>query len=973
MSSAMSLAPQARGQNFLELASLSPYTHYQTFETDHFKFVYQDGLFDFTQLAAKHLEHAHTILSPLLKWTPRSKTTVLIADNEDSANGFSAPALRIGLVLIATPPDAWMSTTYSEDWIKLLVFHEYTHMLNIDATTEWMEAVRILFGDVIRPNGLWPRWMLEGLAVYFETRTSTLGRGRSPYYDSILRAFYLDHRLGNAKNFGITLDRVNGDYPFFPAGETAYLFGYHLWNQFAQDQKNDEKMGEYSIRSSHRVPYFIEWNLENVTGKNWIDYWNQFISESNSRFGEQIEKIRKQGETKTTFITDSGYSAQGGVISNDGLKMAYTRTSKERRQGLYLRDLQTGKEKRITDKYSGIGMSFTPDSRFLIFSSLVKFKTYALYSDLFLYDVQTDRLQTLTHGARAKDPSFSLDGKKVTYIVDSNASHFLKAADLLIDTEGHATLSNEHDAYSAAPFSIMGSPRFINNEEIVFSLQQLGKPQSDLIITAANNSASHVLLSDQKMNRYPFLGRQNQIIYVSDLDGIENVYQIDADGNFKTKLTNVTTGANTPFFSPNGDLYASIMTSNGYEIAKLELQPAPQFKTNEVIATASAPTSLSDALQSPELKIDRDQVRDYSPWSSLLPRQWAPFYFGSANSIDGATVGGLILGFDSTGKQQYLAVANYHFKPKTFDFELNYTLYYFRPLINLSANSYTHDIGSGPNGDQYRRTYEAVAELAYPIQWTYSSLYPRLYGFLDWRSIYDLNTGARVASGDFEFSRPIIPGYGASIGYAKLEQSRLGFMTEEGTELSLTGEARVNPANFTLYKYLARASQYIRTGDHSVLNPTLRWLGSSRTTGYERGYSLLQGKDTHDLSDRGGGSSLKRLELRGYSDMTILTRSTGILSADFHFPIDEIFSGLYNTFPLFFRQAHGFVFAETAYTPSPRFGDLFLPSFGAGINFDTTFLLQLPITISLEVQNGTRKDFGGDQLFFVSVSNAGFF
>jgi Tol biopolymer transport system component len=965
----------ARAQNFLELASLSPYTHYKTFETEHFEFIYQEGFFEFTELAAKHLEHAHTILSPILKWQPRHKTTVLIADNEDSANGFSMPPLRVGLVLIATPPDSWMSTAYSEDWIKLLVFHEYTHMLNMDATTEWMEGLRILFGDVIRPNGLWPVWMLEGLAVYYETRTSTLGRGRSPYYDSILRAYFNEGKLGTSKDFGMTLDRVNGDFPFFPSGEVPYLFGYHLWNQFAKDQNNDEKMGDYSINSSHRIPYFIEGNLQNVAGKNWIDYWNSFVTDSGTRFSAQIKKIKEDGETQPEFVTHAGYAAQGGVFSPDGLWMAYTRTSKERRQGLYLVDLKTGQEKRVTDKISGVGMSFSPDSRFLVFSALERFDTYSFYSDLFLYDVQKDKVRTLAHGARAKDPSFSPDGKKITYIEDSKASHWLKSAKIEINDHGEGTLSDIHDAYTPPAFTILGSPRFINNDEIVFSYQELGKAQADLVITSENNSGSHVLVSDGKMNRYPYPSGQNEIVYISDLDGIENIYQIGVDGNFRTKLSNVVTGANLPFTAPDGSLYASVMTSNGYEIAKLANQTSPRFKMNEVNAQPSAPASLSDALQSPELKINREDERDYSPWKSLAPRMWQPFTSTTYSSHDGFSLREDVLGFDSTGKQQYELIGGYNFKPKTVDLTLNYTFSYFRPVITLAAMSLTHDVGTGPNASQYRQTQELFAVASFPIRWTYSGLFPSVYGFMDWRTVRDLSTGENVgpSQNDFEFQKPMIPGFGGSLTFSRTEKSQLGFMPEEGTILSAVGEARTNPDEFTLYKYLLSASQYIRVGDHSVLNPVVRWLGSSRVTGFERGYALLQGKDTGNLFDRGVNSSLKRLEIRGYSDITILTKSTGVASLDYHFPIDDIFSGAHNTLPLFFRQMHGFVFAETAYTPSPRFGNLFFPSFGAGINLDTTLFIRAPVTFSFEMQNGTNKDFGGDQLFFFSLSSNGFF
>src|SRR4051812_13183299 len=118
-------ANAAFAQTYLEVGGLSPHTQYKTFETEHFVMTYADGYLDFTKKAAEYFEQAHSILSPILKWQPRTKTSILVADNDDSANGFTSPALRIGIVLIATPPDVNFSTVYSDDWIKLLVFHEY--------------------------------------------------------------------------------------------------------------------------------------------------------------------------------------------------------------------------------------------------------------------------------------------------------------------------------------------------------------------------------------------------------------------------------------------------------------------------------------------------------------------------------------------------------------------------------------------------------------------------------------------------------------------------------------------------------------------------------------------------------------------------------------------------------------------------------------------------------------------------------
>jgi hypothetical protein len=53
LASLFSTAPTARAQgvgglDFIEMAGLSPYNRYKTFETEHFRFLYTDGLFPFT-------------------------------------------------------------------------------------------------------------------------------------------------------------------------------------------------------------------------------------------------------------------------------------------------------------------------------------------------------------------------------------------------------------------------------------------------------------------------------------------------------------------------------------------------------------------------------------------------------------------------------------------------------------------------------------------------------------------------------------------------------------------------------------------------------------------------------------------------------------------------------------------------------------------------------------------------------------
>ena len=945
----------AQGYNYLELSGLNPQTQYLHFETEHFEFNYQEGYLNFAKEAAKHLEHAHTIISPILKWKPRGKTTIVIADNSDSANGFTMPALDVGIVLIATPPDQWLSTSYSENWIKLLVFHEYTHELNIDATTEWMEWVRIVFGDVIRPNGLWPTWMLEGLAVYFETRTSILGRGRSPYYDAIVRSYFNEGKLGTVKNNGLTYGRMSGDWPYFPGGETAYLYGYQMWNQFSKLAKDDHKMGDYSINSSHRIPFFIDGNLENVTGKEWEDFWNSFVIENSARYTSEINKVKSLGETPSTKISNSEYSAIGGTISPDGQWLAFTESKLDQRQGLTLKNLKTGHAEKIKDKLDGASMSFTPDSKKLIFSSLGRNTTFTEFSDLWIYDLEQKSFTQITDGLRAKDPQLSPDGKRITFTITDHATHVLKTAELSSEN----TISNIKTVYQPSEFAMIGSPHWISNSEIVFSLQELNQAESKIVqISSTPNSVPSVIAQNGKMNRFPFFCN-HQVYYVSDQSGIENVY-----ANSKP-ITNVVTAIEFPFCSPTGELYGSLLTSNGFEIEKFS--PTPLI-SNEKVSIPNAPESIQESLRSPEIKIDESSIQPYSPWGSLLPRQWAPFSYFSYSSISGASLGGgMLLGFDASGKHQYLGIFGYNFKSATFDQSFAYTYYGFRPSITLSEESSTSDIATDLFESLYKRTHEVKLQMDHLIKWTWSSLKISPYSFIDWNSYNLIDTHEKISSSDPEYSHPNIPGAGLGVSYSDEISSRLGFMSEGGSRITTGTQARIYQSDFTLWRYMLEYSRFLSPGSHHVFNPKLRYLASSHPFGNDRSLSILKGKNTGNIFDDGTGFGLGQMQIRGYPNMTIYTKASVQGGLDYHFPIDTLFNG---SGPVFFNQVHGFVFAETTYIPSNKYKNLFLPAFGLGLNSDETLFWHVPVSVSLQMQYGTKKDFGGDQTFFLSLSTS---
>jgi hypothetical protein len=950
----------AQGYSFLEMASLTPTTRYLHFETENFEFDYEDGYLEFAKESAKHLEHAHTILSPLLKWNPRSKIHVLIADNEDSANGFAMPSLRVGMVLIATPPDQWYSTSYTDHWIKLLAFHEYVHILNIDPTHDLMELLRIVYGDAIRPNGLSPRWMLEGLAVYFETRTSKLGRGRSPYYEGIVRSYFNEGLLGNETKDRFHYGTLSGSWPYFPSGEVPYLFGYHLWNQFVKQTADESKTGEYSINSSGRVPFFNDTNLHKTLNKDWGDLWNDFIAESKPRYLEQIAKVKEAGETPYEKITDSRYSAHGGVLSPNGDWLAYTETTLEERSGLILKNMKTGKTQKIRDKVQGASMSFTPDGRFLIFSSLEQSHTFQQFSDLFSYDLESRRFHRLSERLRAKDPDVSPSGTQITFTVVDHGTILLKSASLILEN-GIPQLNNIQTLYQPSAFSIIATPRWINDHEVVFSEQKLNEAEARIL--KVNVSATHaptVLVSNGKINRFP-IRCGTKVLHVSDQSGIDNVYEGDRP------VTNVITGTQFPFCSADGQLYGSLLTANGFELVRFNTTDSLVKDHSLPIAKPDAPEILTESLQSPEIRFDESSISEYSPFRTLLPRQWAPVGYVGYNQNTYFSLGGTLLGFDISGRHQYLGSFSYYSKSETWDGNISYTYYGFRPSITLSGASYTTDTGTIGETTIYKRTHELSLQFDHLTKWTWSSLRISPYLLADWNGIYEVGSSDQLESSDPEYTKPIIPVAGTTLNFSDVYLSKLGFMPEGGSNVVAATEARVYPDDFTLWKFMTGYTRYFSPGNHHVLAPKFRYYASSHPYGYERSYAMLRGKNTENIFDRGRGFNLNQMQIRGYPDLSFKTKSSAQLALDYHFPLIQTFSG---TGPLFIQQFHGFIFGEATYIPSTRIPNLYLPSVGLGATCDTTLLWNLPLSISAEFQYGTKKEYGGDQLFFISLETS---
>jgi Tol biopolymer transport system component len=964
---------------------LSPFWKWKVIETEHFRLTFPEQLTDTAERAANDLEEAHAVLSKELYWTSPRKVPILLIDNADSANGLTSPIERFGIALIVTPPDNWMSTAYYDDWLRLLCFHEYTHFLNMDAARGLWKVGRYLFGDVTLPTSTWPSWMLEGLAVYNETRYTHGGRGRSPFYEMILRAAVNEQVLDT--NQGFTLDRFNSlSVPYYPDGEAVYLYGYHLMDEVAKDntagptadgkgtlKSGQDALGVMSYRSSLRVPYFINGNLENITGRDWYSYWDQFVSETRKRGKVEIDQIKTQPVTETHAVTHDPYQFEGSSFSPDGKWMAFTGEAMYQENSLFLRDLKTGKDHVATEKVVGAEVSFTPDSKFVIFSSLKRQSEYYLYSELGAYSVDHDSITWLTSKARARDPDVSHDGKKVTFtVVEGQAISVVEAA--LLPKGKTLELGPLHKLYSSAQYDVASTPKYsADDKQVFFSLHRNGHVSEDLMSVDVASGSPTVLVDNGKFNRYPSVTKDGTLLFVSDLTGVDNLYRYHP-GAAPELVTNLITGIAFPSTDTQGKVYASVFSAAGWDIAQVDLlnQLVDPSKVTIAPVPAPAPDSDSDAKNN-QKKYD---VVDYSLIPSIYPRAWIPYATFTPGNF---SFGESVIGYDATDRHSYGLNLGYDTLSSSLDWFAEYQNRSFGPTLTFAASDQL-TYSTFFNGSIYSYTRDTVFTLAaeYPFLKTFSSLTPTVAFYLD-RTQYFF-PGANTPTRDYNYETRYLPTMDVLLGNSSAQRSRLAISPEEGRDLQVGVRYYIDNGNGTqVEKGLFTDTEYIRLGNsHFVLVPSVQASYSTANPATNTNLNsdvVLQG---HLPTIIGGfaSSSLTELPIRGYPGTTFYVKAAEISALDLRFPIGNIFRG-WGTNPFYLDQIYGFVFGEATYLPygpeiftsSPE--PKILPSTGGGINFSLEAFIDVPITVAIEYHYGFRPEAGGAGELFTSIQYTG--
>lgn len=957
-------------------ATFDPSSDWQTIASEHFHVHYPKRIEDVAKRSIEILEEIHPKVTARWDFKPWSYTEVVLVDNTDESNGFSTVLPYNWMLIFAVPPEPDSSLAHYDDWLRTLLIHEYTHIVQLDAYSGAWYPFRIVLGKIVAPSGVDPVWMREGFAQYEETALTAGGRGRGSYSEMVVRTSVIENDFP-------TIDEADGLGWRWPGFKGAYIYGLKFL-QWLSDTYGEDKLMKFDrrVRSSIMLT-MINHQARNVYGKTFYELWREWKKVLEDRYTKELEAIKVNGLTRVEPFFESKRDDQlsAPTISKLGDKIIYTVTSPHTKTRIRLRDIETGKTKDLKKGQDGSQYSWSADGTKIVYSAQGGHQKYYIYNDLWLYDFDKDKISRLTKGMRARDPDFVPDGKSVIFIVSGGGKETIQK--LNIETKEALILTSEENAYAVRFANPRVSP---DGKYIVVSVWRVGHGWRIYRYDIDGKNPTRLTKGDNLViEAHPvWMADGLSVIYSSDESGISNLYQVSLDGGDAKKITNVLTGVFQPSVSNDGRIVAQYYSVKGFGIGKVDagIQSVSK-KTGSPTKALGDDKLTSEAmdLKTTDTSLDLKGQKYVAFGHSLfLPRYLAPgaLYVGDVFFASLSTGGA-----DALKWQNWVASVNYRTDANFVGYTLQYWYNRYRPVFGALLTEYAVNFGDFtflyPGGvtntvHYFEKRRGVAVYAAVPLGHHSFSV---AYYFEDHTPKTNL-TAAEKAT----FNLGYFSGFRGEYRYGDSEMYPASISRENGRNIRLTGTMTAQalgsgPRNEqTIFSGDWR--EYIRLIGHHVL--ALRAGG-----GMTWGDRFVQG--TFGLGGAlgegsfGGAGSYNYYPFRGLPVSAFSKTRVMLFSGEYRFPIVEPLHGL-GTLPVFLKDLSGAFFSdygnawnagESGSTAFSTFFDQFLLSVGSELRADFIVGHALPIHgrlgYAIVVSNRSRLGTLTDPILGDSIKN----
>lgn len=661
---------------------------WRTLHTAHFRIHCPQRLVEpFGRQVAKAAEEAWALLVPQLGWEPDAPIDMRIEDDTDWANGFASTLPYNLVVLYAVPPTAGSGLSDYDDWLRLLVYHELTHIVHLDRVGGVPALLNRGLGRTLLPNLALPRWLQEGVAVWQESNLTGAGRIRSSLFRAQLRMAALAGRLP-------TLDELSAYPEGWPWGTGWYLFGSSLV-AYLVEQHGPAGLASFSADYSGRLlPYGVNRSAQVAFGITLEQIWTGWHEALTLQARAEQRAVLEAGLVAGAPLTDSGETHSGPRWSADGSALLYYREDAHERSTLRLRSPVTaeGADQALAEVDGAAQAAWRPGGGGLVFAQANVANGLVVCDDLFERDLASGHTRRLTHGLRASQPDLAPDGA-VVFV----AQHRGRSSLMMMGAAGAPPQAVElPDIVNAS------SPRFDpSGERITFSGQRADGARDIYVFSRGRPDSLRRLTHDRAMDLDPAWSPDGRALYFSsDRRGTYDIYRLDiAHGGGVRRVTRVLGAALSPEPAPDGRRLAFVhLGAGGYDLHVLELPPGPPGPL--VVTDGSAQRRVEQIYSGGDV-VEREQT--YSPLRSLLPRAYTPSFGGDTDSN---RLGVLVAGQDAAGHHAYMASVEWDIDQEQSAWAVGYSYRRLYPTLSVSLARSAHTWQEGYYGGDAWYPYE---------------------------------------------------------------------------------------------------------------------------------------------------------------------------------------------------------------------------------------------------------------------------
>jgi hypothetical protein len=666
-------------------AQVPPNETWRTLETRHFRIHFTPSLEQEARRAAVNAERAYAELSTELV-PPRGTIDLVVSDNVDFVNGYATPFPSNRIVLFAHPPaDASGLRSYN-DWNALVITHELTHIFHLDRSRGIWRIGQAIFGrnPLLFPNLYEPRWVLEGLAVYFESRLTGYGRLESSEHSMFARAAAIANRVP-------TLQELSPGTSRFPGGEVVYIYGSLLFDYLSRT-RGPGSIREFVERGAKTpFPFFLTRTSRGAFGMSFQTAWQHWRD-------SLVREMRAPAEVMPGWRQ----------LTSDGRVALFPRWLSDTSLiygGDKAREMPSAYEVSLSGSERSVGRRnwLSPNVRLpdgsILFSQPDFLDPYHIRNDLY---IQRNGTQTrLTRGARLTSPDVRADGEIVA-VQDLPATRRLvrvSRSGRVIVPITQATLDEQ-----------WSDPRWSPDGSRIAAVTQ-SRGIFAIAILDADGRLIGSFGATQAISSGPSWSPDGKRIYfASERSGSPQIYVADigSPSPILSRITDAATGVFYPEVSPDrSKLAALVFSADGYHVGVAPLTTELQLHAVDSSRTSprSACTTCLNLVTGlpPFGAADTSRARPYSPWLSLLPRYWMPVF--ESTTGDGSSFGAFTSGSDIVGRHDYTVEAL-----RNNEFHQNSAWLWYRyaglglPLVDLYASQdFSHDfLFTGTTGNLTR-------------------------------------------------------------------------------------------------------------------------------------------------------------------------------------------------------------------------------------------------------------------------------